>query len=155
MTDLQNQLIGYLESAVANANKADARVACCRCIEEFVLRNGRWFETQPLPASYRRGTPRECFHNATNLITDHGELRYVEGYASSGAPHHHAWCIDALERVVDSTVPHPGNSAYFGVCFPTTFVLLYVLRAEHSGVLDNDACRNILLSRPFDPEALE
>jgi hypothetical protein len=97
-------------------------------MQEFLLRNGRKFYSQPKPKRYKMRTPKWCFHNATMLRNQsHGALRYAEGYvASPDLPLliHHAWCVDAEDRVVDCTLQdwHTGESRsgaaqYFGIVF--------------------------------------
>jgi hypothetical protein len=98
-------------------------------MQEFLLRNGKLFYSQPKPRRYKMRTPKYCFYNARMLAKrSHGALRYAEGYvASSDIPMliHHAWCVNLDDRVVDNTLQNyqTGESRsalaqYFGMIFP-------------------------------------
>jgi hypothetical protein len=48
--------------------------------------------------------------------------RYCEGVANLTAghpPQHHAWCLDADDRVIELVWPHPGYGYYGTVVEPT------------------------------------
>lgn len=98
-------------------------------MQEFLLRNGRLFYSQPKPRRYKMRTPKYCFYNARMLAKrSHGALGYAEGYlASPGLPLliHHAWCVDADHRVIDNTLQdrntdesRSATAQYFGMVFP-------------------------------------
>lgn len=98
-------------------------------MQEFVLRNGKSFYSQPKPRRYRIRTPKQCFHNSRALVNQSkGNLRYAEGYmASPDLPllFHHAWTVDEDDRVVDVTLQNydteesrSGKAEYFGLVFP-------------------------------------
>jgi len=98
-------------------------------MQEFLLRNGKKFFSQPKPRRYKMRTPKYCFHNSRMLVKQsHGNLRYAEGYlASPDLPllMHHAWAVDANDRVVDVTLQNyddessrSGPAQYFGIVFP-------------------------------------
>ena len=107
------------------------------CLEDFVLQHGTAFTEispdQPVAGRmhnrYRPRGLKACFHNSyCAAVASRGHLRYVEGYAeSSFFPMHHAWNIDAEDRVVDTTWcydsggPSVGGS-YMGVIFPIEYV---------------------------------
>ena len=87
---------------------------------DFILKNGRAFEWQELPRGMRSGLPRECFRNAASLALRKPDLyTYVEGYAFNRwvavQPVAHAWCIDPVDFVVDTTWEEGAD--YFGVPF--------------------------------------
>ncbi len=50
------------------------------------------------------------------------------------------------------------DAVYFGVCFPTDFVMLATLRASrdtgYGGILNDEKCVDFLLREPFDPTDL-
>ena len=109
-------------------------------MEDFVLKEGRIFwEISPHQPElhghkkqrYRPRVPKQCFDNAyKSAVASRGHLRYVEGFAFNGIlPVHHAWTIDADDRIVDTTWCGDGSgmwpevgSAYMGVEFPITYV---------------------------------
>ena len=89
-------------------------------LQRYLLERGSEHVSQPLPPKYARGRKRECFRNAIRLAKRYPKvLRYVEGYALCGTPLliHHAWTIDADNRVVDPTWDDPEVSFYFGRVF--------------------------------------
>lgn len=101
-------------------------------IHEFLLRNGQRFLSQPKPDRYRMRMPKACFWNAARLAKKSRVLRYAEGYvASPDIPIlvHHAWCVDARDRVIDVTLQdfrdgrsRAGTAQYFGVVFGKEFL---------------------------------
>ena len=214
--DKERRLQDYLETTVATAKQTDvaSEYHYC-CAEDFLLQNGQFFEPRSLSSEYPEGELRSCFSNATDLLCHFDALRYVEGMAfvTEPIPVHHAWCIDAEAKVVDTTwqssasvrgvgdglnqetlrgdVPSPKHdgvdprdimeaasfespeeyhavvqrinklskdAAYFGVCFPTDFVILTSLRASqgngYHGVLDDERCLDFLRREPFEPGGL-
>jgi hypothetical protein len=100
-------------------------------MQDFILRNGKKFSSQPKPRRYKMRMPKFCFHNARMLAKQsHGALRYAEGYlASPDLPLliHHGWCVDEGDRVVDNTLrdykteeSRSATAQYFGIVFPPT-----------------------------------
>jgi len=111
------------------------------CIEDFVLQHGQPFEYAPLPDTIKRGKMKDCFRNSALLALENQAYRYVEGYASSIIPTHHAWCIDSEDRVVDNT--WQDGKEYFGVVFDTEFLSIQLWKNKFFGLLDK---REVLLS---------
>lgn len=113
-------------------------------VHNFLLREARVWS--PDAGILKRGTPKNCFDNAYQLAKRRG-WRYVEGYATSIIPVHHAWVVDDADRIVEKTWPALGV-AYFGVVLP----LERVLRARLSGcasVLANYHDRFRIYREPF------
>jgi len=105
---------------------------------EFVHRKGIACIAQPLPAGVRRMPAQQCFRNAFLLIDRHPDLglTYCEGYVmlpEIALPIHHAWCIDAENRVVDPTLRTPEQNAYFGV--PVDRVEHVALALKRNGIV--------------------
>jgi hypothetical protein len=101
-----------------------------RTLQEFVLQYGWWYEPSVLPGPITRGTPQECFKNATFLTVEDDSLMYCEGYAlfrSGSEPRLHAWVTDGYGRAIDNTWPHAGV-AYAGVPFQSLFVNMTALK---------------------------
>jgi hypothetical protein len=101
-----------------------------RTLPEFVLQYGWWYEPSVLPKQIARGTPQECFNNATFLTVEDDSLIYCEGYAlfrSDSEPRLHAWVTDGQGRAIDNTWPHSGV-AYAGVPFQSLFVNMTALK---------------------------
>ena len=85
-------------------------------VEQVVLRKGETFKAQKLPSSVKRGTPKECFSNAS-FLTGTSNLDYAEGLAMRpGLPLaiHHAWCVDKEGNVYDNTWTDPETCEYMG-----------------------------------------
>lgn len=83
----------------------------------FMLKMGRAWTPQPLPAWVPPGPKRQCYQNAGNLAIENIGLTYVEGYAQPPGlpPVHHAWCVDSEGRVIDNTFDDPEDAQYYGV----------------------------------------
>jgi hypothetical protein len=99
-------------------------------LQEFVLQYGWWYKPSVLPKQIARGTPQECFNNATLLTVEDESLIYCEGYAlftSGSEPRLHAWVTDGHGRAIDNTWPQSGV-AYAGVPFQSLFVNMTALR---------------------------
>ena len=154
MMENQTNLLRYLKDLVKCQRAGADSDLHYGSMEEFLIENGQFFETQPLPPDYCEGDRGQCFENATKLLCDYEILRYVEGYASAGVHEHHAWCIDEHDRVVDNSPSQSANAGYFGVAFPENFVLDAATKAGYNGIFDNEEALQILLSRPFDPQTL-
>jgi hypothetical protein len=58
----------------------DAKAVFKRTLQEFVLQYGWWYEPRVLPEQIARGTPQECYKNATFLTIEDDSLIYCEGY---------------------------------------------------------------------------
>jgi hypothetical protein len=122
VTDLQQSFLSALE---------DMRYFCGKGlpgyhyqgIGDFVLREGRFFEPQPLPSGVRRRPIQQCFRNALRTTMNTG-LSYVEGYAlliDSTSPLLHAWNASSDGFAVDTTW-EPVGRIYLGVSFPLSLV---------------------------------
>ena len=90
-----------------------------------MLAHRRFMPYRPLSESIKHGPTRECFSNSQDLVFQHQELTYVEGYA---IPAHvplavpHAWAIDTEGAVVDATWQREGGT-YFGVALNTEWLM--------------------------------
>lgn len=119
-------------------------------IEEFVLRNGRWYTPAPLPKNLKRGRMMDCFKNATHAM-ERG-YTYVEGYATGIVPVLHAWVTDDKGNAYDVTWPYNPKNAYYGVPFDKMFVIKTMLRTGVYGILDDWRSGWPLLSGESKPE---
>lgn len=112
---------------------------------DFLLREGRSFTPQTWAEAnkdgeYEQGKLRECYKNALELVLQHPDLTYVEGYAyGSILPVQHAWAVDRDGKVIDPTWSRlegdlSEKREYFGVPFSRDYVLHTVLENEVYGV---------------------
>lgn len=124
-------------------------------MERFVLRRGQHYTGRARPKGTRRGTPKECFRNATLLVLrSPTSVAYCEGYVfrpELPLPIHHAWGVRD-GHVIDTTLTDPQACEYIGVLMP-----LDVLRSELSrngvyGLLDTGRGLNVAVVRQLDPE---
>lgn len=125
------------------------------CLEHWVLQHGVYFPSSSVVSAdvmedfgLELGEPKQCFANAYEAIGDsllNDDLGYVEGYALSLIPFHHAWItLSELEQpnLAELTIRLDGSRSlpapdYFGVPFAEEFVLSTVEQKGTYGVLDN------------------
>ncbi len=92
----------------------------------YVAAYGQQHEAAPLPVNIERGTPRECYKNASLMVMTHPELTYAEGFGKTHATGDltfmHAWGVDKQGRVVDPTWDHPEKNQYFGVKYDRAYL---------------------------------
>lgn len=101
-------------------------------LHEFILRHGQPFVSQPLPKRFKMRQIKACYWNAYKVMRNNPRLRYAEGYMYvPGCPllFHHAWCVDAQNRVVDPTLQElnssksrSGGAQYFGIVFEKRWI---------------------------------
>jgi hypothetical protein len=138
MTELRNYLkvTAEVSRRCARSNGTSHELAVVS-IPEFVLKHGREYEPAELADGIELGKRGECFRNAWQLVERFSdELTYVEGYAISIIPMHHAWCVDADGNAVDPTWEYDWTRQYFGVPMSSDYVRAALLRREVWGVLD-------------------
>jgi len=104
-------------------------------MEEFILKNGKFYEPKELPKDIPEGKVKDCFMNAWHLAIDRPDLTYVEGYASSIIPVLHAWCVDKQGNVIDPT--WGTGKAYYGVLFTKDYIMKTAMRRKIFGIIDN------------------
>ncbi len=111
-------------------------------VRAYVEEHGQEWQAQPVPDGYERGTAKECYKNASQLVMyNPEELRFVEGYASykdTGIAVMHAWAVDKHDRVIDVTVPNPTDWHYFGVQYDTKKYMRHLEKTMMYGVLGGD-----------------
>ena len=104
--------------------------------ESYVLRCGKEYAVPAVarPKGIRKGTDKMCFMNSYRIADEHG-WTYVEGFAFSIIPTHHAWCVTPEGVVVETTWKDAG-SAYYGVEFDRRFMDSVMLETRHYGIMD-------------------
>lgn len=89
------------------------------CMEDYVLQNGRLYESQPLTdeelgwlfklINGKRFAVKQCYYNSQLFLMDakfhdhEHELRYVEGYSIGVIPVQHGW-LTLNGKVIDLTM---------------------------------------------------
>lgn len=122
----QDELREYLQS-MANMFPLTA--------EAITLRYGREYTApkKPRPFGIRKMANKMCFMNSFILAESHG-WQYVEGFALSVIPVHHAWCVHN-GQVIDATLETAGL-AYFGIQFDLDFCRRVMLETKTYGIID-------------------
>ena len=117
--------------------------------EELILKCGRQMNFAPLPEGIEPGLPKGCYYNCLQLLAEHPELIYCEGYALADGlvlPVPHAWLINSVEEVIDPT--WDTNGAYIGIPFNTDWVIsLFEFRnpEDYLSVFENNHQENFSL----------
>jgi len=105
----------------------------------YIAAYGEEHTAAPLPSDVGRGTPKQCYKNASLLVMEREDLDYAEGIAYSGElgdlPFQHAWAVTKDGTVVDPTWDNPENSKYFGITYDRGRYLKYLYKAKLYGVL--------------------
>lgn len=106
----------------------------------YVSAYGQEFPSQDTPAMYGRGTPRECYKNASLLVVGNKDLTYAEGWGipKNGLAFMHAWAVDKQGKVVDNTWEDSANVKYFGVKYDREKYLKALYRKKVYGVLGGE-----------------
>ncbi len=114
MNPTEHELIAHVRLLDRQAGNLKRRGFAYRNYYDFLAREGAFFA--PADCSLRLA-PRQCFFNALLLAIVRG-FPYVEGMGigpHGGPPHHHAWNLDGVGRVIDPTWQR--GRGYLGVQF--------------------------------------
>jgi hypothetical protein len=109
-------LIDLRQYAVTTAERNDAagKVGWAAAYH-YVVENGHYHVSSPLPEGSERMERQQCFYNGFRLVTEL-DLNYAEGVARSGRfTTWHAWGVTDDGLVVDPTWDHPEENQYFGI----------------------------------------
>ena len=124
-------------------------------VEEFVLREGTPMSPPQTDPEIERGTPNECFANATHFVLNHPDHLYAEGYMMSAdlpIAIHHAWAVNRAGEVIDPTLGWREGAAYLGVRFPTKDLLRRICKSGYYGLYVSDGTRLSPLVLGTDPK---
>jgi hypothetical protein len=153
-SQLQRQLRSHLakERDLMSGQMKNPRRFHYQGISDFILREGQFFESRPLPAGIDFWEINHCYKNAFWTALQES-FSYVEGYAISSLfslPMLHAWNLDPEGFVVDRTW-NPHGRVYCGVVFPLS-VIPRKRRTQYA-VLDDWAHGYPILRKAWDGEA--
>lgn len=116
-------------------------------VKEYVGTKGQEWKAAPLPEGIDRGTPQECYANASRLILDslvkgRDPLDYCEGYVylkgATGMAILHGWAVTKDGTVIDNTLDHPEEHQYFGVRYGYKQYNRHIFKQKIFGVLGGD-----------------
>jgi hypothetical protein len=141
---MQNSVTEYLAATSEmirrcnEANRVDFSGLAVGSLAEFVLLHGReYVATRPLPDGMERGPEKLCFQNAWQFANiSPTRLIYVEGFAASIFPMHHAWVVDRQGTVFDPTWEFEEGRIYFGIPISREYGLKALVRRAVWGMLD-------------------
>lgn len=110
--------------------------------QRYVAAYGQRWQSASLPPGMSRGTPQECYKNASLLALENDSLEFVEGFAKipslDGLVFAHAWNVDKTGKVIDITWDKPEEAEYFGVKYDKATYLKHLYTAKRYGVLGGD-----------------
>lgn len=95
--------------------------------EELILNCGKEMFFKPLPNNIEVGLPKQCYLNCLQLLDEHPEFKYCEGYAlatDSVLPVPHAWLVNSAMEVIDPTWNNP--AIYLGVTFNSNWLFSFL-----------------------------
>lgn len=141
-----------IKDAVEQRIRDFERIGHTPILDHFLARNGETFHPQRWKG--KRGKPKQCFQNATQLT----QGVYAEGYVWRGDLPIlilHAWRVDENDRVLDPTIDRPENCQYFGIKIPETELARELLRNEVYGILDTGLGYNMTYMLYRDPGMAE
>lgn len=105
-------------------------------IADLVLRHGRIWG--PANVSGPRGSMKQCFSNCQIIATRDPAFLYVEGYALSVIPMHHAWLVHRETGFITDPTWKTSSGAYVGVPIRTDYLRSLMLRTGYAAaVFDN------------------
>lgn len=111
---------------------------------EALLKNGRAFQTAPLPKGVKPGHQGMCYMDAFQLADRRPDLTYVEGHVTTfDVPIEHAWTVDQNGTVVDPTLGRRATAKdwasreYFGIPFNIDYVRDTIMARKIYGVFYN------------------
>jgi len=113
---------------------------------QMLLDLGRRWIAAPLPDGIERNDA-PCYVAAWVLCGQRSDLTYVEGITMPDMVHH-AWAVDGDGRVIDTTLDHPEDRAYWGLAFPDIQEVSRAITEVGSfGLIPNDFRRGDVLLR--------
>lgn len=154
--EYEKTIINYLAREAAGWRMLEAPPGAW-FLQEFLVRVGIVGIAQPLPAKYPPMTPTYCFQNTAILVRRRRGLRYCEGYVIRNSfpfPIHHAWAIDANDRVIDPTLERPEECQFLGFPIDLKERKKWVNRNSQS-VFDTGMGRNIKFMMQHCPALLD
>ncbi len=112
--------------------------------DAFILEHGQPFTMTSKTFDGARGTPKQCYMNATQAAMRDPSLTYVEGKVDIGPlAIDHAWTVDKEGNVHDPTLKpdNPSSSVavrgYYGVPFSTDYLTRTMVATRVYGVISH------------------
>lgn len=131
----------------------DAQLPHYLGMEDFLLREGKFYPPTKLPSKYERGIPKSCFGNSVELGVHKHDLTYCEGLVWSVIPIVHAWNLDKNGNVVDLTLSENIEHhvrGYWGVEFSLPkLIQLLEDRQTYGPFIDDFKCGWPLYQTPW------
>jgi hypothetical protein len=134
MSDYQSDLKRFLD-AMTIMTSSSIPEGYYHTIYSFVREYGIIMKPYPLPVGVSRGTPKECYQNATLLALGNRKLTYCEGFAigKGSIPMEHAWNLKD-DKVLDVTWGE--GAAYIGIPFKTDYLRAALDKASVYGLIN-------------------
>ncbi|MCT7957191.1 hypothetical protein [Laspinema palackyanum] len=141
MSELE-RLTEFLKEKVEEITRMYPRNPCkYKGTEALILAYGIPFTKQT--KSKFSGKTKACYQNCYQLLNQHKNFHYCEGYAIStdlDRAVSHAWLVDESGAVIEPTWTdlELGEVAYFGVVFTRSFLREMALKTKIYGILEED-----------------
>jgi len=157
MSDLTERLLSYLKQNAEMINSQNRKFpGKYKSDYALILDNGIVFEKQT--KSPVKGQASFCYQNCYEMLCDHPDLHYCEGFAiheSLFLPLIHAWLINDKKEVVDPTWLNRGETAYFGLVFNKDFITKRLTQTQSFAIIESDYKRDYeMLKNGFTAEML-
>lgn len=118
-------------------------------INAFLLQVGERFAPTARPPDISKMPTRYCFRNATDLILQHSDWTFGEGYAlvADGTLIEHGWVVTPAGVVVDPTIELHAVLDYLGVVYERERYLEWIEACRgDQGVLWSFTCRQRVIA---------
>lgn len=124
-----SELLKYLKF-VDQASKGNS-------MESIVLKHGIAYPAPIIarPKGIKKGKDRQCFTNAYHICIENKGFKYIEGFALSIIPVHHAWVLDEDGNVIETTWKEAGEE-YYGIELDIPWVNKVIYETKVYGALN-------------------
>jgi len=134
-------------------NRADLfeKIGHYSLLERIVLKHGK--DGAAFKHQLGKGEVRACFMNATHLVIADRHLRYCEGFAMKetlALPLQHAWVLDGMDNVIDTTWDYEPGTTYLGIVFSHKQLCDLMRHQKVYGLFDTGIMLNVPLLETID-----